>query len=155
VDLKKVTTSDWIIAGGSVAMIIGFFMPWIGAEACFQGFCVGGSVSGSHYVLQGWLPLLLALGVLVVMVLRKFVPNVQLPDKVGNFTWGQAILGASGLAALLVVSRLLMGDSGLDRKIGLFLSSLGTVAMVVGAFLKYQSGEEDAGPASSGPPTAF
>jgi len=32
-----------------------------------------------------------------------------------------------------VVSRLLMGDSGLDRKIGLFLASLGTVAMVVGA----------------------
>src|SRR5258705_11063946 len=103
-------------------MIIGFFMPWIGAEACFQGFCVGGNVSGSHYFLQGTIPFILALAILVVLILRKFVPSVQLPDKLGQFTWNQTILAASGLSALLVLSRLLLGDSGLTPKIGLFLA---------------------------------
>ena len=156
-DLKKLTTNDWIIAGGCIAVFIGVFLPWIGADSvCVGGFCVGGgSVSGFHYFFQGTIPWLLAIGVLAVMIIRKFVPNVNLPDKVGNFTWNQVILAASALAAVLVILRLLTGDSGLDRKLGLYLSSLGAVAMVVGAFLKYQAGEEDAGPASSGPPTSF
>jgi hypothetical protein len=154
-DLKKMTTNDWLVAGGCIAMFIGVFLPWIGAEVCFLGQCVGGNVNGFHYFLQGTIPWLIAIALLVVLVLRKFVPDVKLPDKLGQFTWNQVFLGASALAALLVISRLLMGDSGLDRKLGLFLSSLGTVAMVVGAFLKYQAGEEDAGAAPSGPPTAF
>jgi hypothetical protein len=153
-DIKKLTTNDWILGGGCIAMIIGYFMPWIGAEVCVLGQCYGGNVSGSHYFLQGTIPLLLALAILVVMILRKFVPNVQLPDKLGQFSWSQVILGASALSALLVITRLLMGDSGLDRKIGLFLSGIGTVAMAVGAFLAYQAGD-DGGAAPSGPPTSF
>ena len=45
---------------------------------------------------------------------------------------------ASGIAAVLVLLRLLTGDSGVDRKIGLFLTSIGVIAMVVGSFLKFQ-----------------
>src|SRR5438105_1546203 len=106
-------------------MIIGYFMPWIGADYCAFGQCYGGSVSGSHYFLQGTIPLLLALATLVVLILRKFVPDVKLPDKVGQFSWSQVILAAAALTAILVVTRLLMGDSGLDRKLGLFLASIG------------------------------
>ena len=153
-DLKKVTTNDWIIAGGCIAVFIGVFLPWIGAEVCFGGICAGGNVNGFHYFLQGTIPWLLAIAILAVMIIRKFVPNVNLPDKVGNFTWNQVILAASALAAVLVVLRLLTGDSGLDRKLGLFLSAAGTIAMVVGSFLKYQANEEETGTAS-GPPTAF
>lgn len=152
--MKKMTTNDWIIAGGSLAMIIGVFLPWIGADVCIFGACTSVSVNGFNYFLQGTIPWILAIGVLAILAIRKFLPDVKLPDKVGQFSWNQVILGASALAALLVVSRLLMGDSGLDRKIGLFLSALGTVAMTVGAFLKYQANEDDAA-APSGPPTAF
>ena len=153
-DLKKVTTNDWIIAGGCIAVFIGVFLPWIGAEVCIGGFCAGGDVNGFHYFFQGTIPWLLAIAILAVMIIRKFVPNVNLPDKLGNFTWNQVILAASALAAVLVVLRLLTGDSGLDRKLGLFLSAAGTIAMVVGSFLKYQANEEETGTAS-GPPTAF
>src|SRR5439155_14446375 len=113
------------------------------------------SVNGFHYFLQGTIPWLLAIAVLVVLVLRKFFTEVKLPDKVGNFSWNQVILAASALAAVLVLIRLLTGDSGTDRKIGLFLTSLGVVAMVVGAYLKFQAKEDDAGAAPSGPPTSF
>ena len=153
-DLKKLTTNDWIIAGGCIAMFIGVFLPWMGVDICIFGSCVSDSVNGFHYFLQGTIPWLLAIAILAVMIIRKFVPNVNLPDKLGNFTWNQVILAASGLSAVLVVLRLLMGDSGADRKIGLFLSAAGTIAMVVGSFLKYQANEEETGTAS-GPPTAF
>jgi hypothetical protein len=158
--MKKMTTNDWILAGGCLAVFIGVFLKWIGIGGGSEN--VGGftvnipefSVNGFHYFLQGTIPWLLAIAILAVLIIRKFVPTVNLPDKLGNFTWNQVILAASGLAAFLIITRLLMGDSGLDRKIGLFLSSLGGVAMVVGAFLKYQAGDEDA-PAAGGPPTAF
>lgn len=152
-DLKKMTTNDWILAGGCIAVFIGVFLPWIGAEVCIFGSCVGGNVNGFHYFLQGTIPWLIAIAVLVVLVLQKFVPDVKLPDKVGNFSWDQVLLAASALAAVLVLLRLITGDSGLDRKIGLFLSSLGVVAMVVGAFLRYQEGAGNTGPA--GPTSTF
>jgi hypothetical protein len=154
-DLKKMSTNDWIVGGGCIAMFIGVFLPWIGADVCFFGQCTSVSVNGFHYFFQGTIPWLLAIAVLAVLVIRKFFPEVKLPDQVGSFSWNQAILGASGLSAVLVISRLLMGDSGLDRKLGLFLSALGTVAMTVGAYLKFQANEGDAGAAPSGPPTAF
>lgn len=160
-DLKKMTTNDWILAGGCLAVFIGVFLKWFGVGGGtedFGGIKVGipeFSVNGFHYFLQGTIPWLLAIAVLVVLVLRKFFSEVNLPDKLGNFTWNQVILAASALAAILVLLRLLTGDSGTDRKIGLFLTSLGVVAMVVGAFLKFQSGEDEAGAAPSGPPTSF
>lgn len=159
-DLKKMTTNDWIVAGGCLAVFIGVFLKWFavgGGTETFSGVTVGipeFSVNGFHYFLQGTIPWLLAIAVLVVLILRKFVPEVKLPDQLGQFTWNQITLAASGLAAVLVLLRLLTGDSGTDRKIGLFLSSLGVVAMVVGSFLKFQAKEDDS-PASSGPPTAF
>jgi hypothetical protein len=153
-DMKKLTTNDWIIGVGCLLMIIGVFPAWIGVDVCFFDSCASASVNGFHYFLQGTIPWILAIGVLVVLVIRKFMPEVKLPDQVGQFSWNQVILGASGLAAILVVSRLLMGDSGADRKLGLFMSSIGTVAMAVGAFLKYNAKEDDSA-APSGPPQAF
>jgi hypothetical protein len=158
-DLKKVTTNDWILAGGCIALIIGVFMKWFavggGSVAGFELPEV--SVNGTHYFFQGWIPLLIAIAILVILILRKFVPDVNLPDQLGSLSWSQIYLIASGVAAVLVLLRLLTGDSGTDRKIGLFLASLGVIAMVVGAFLKYQAKEDDATGAGPGtaPPTPF
>jgi hypothetical protein len=159
-DMKKMTTNDWILGGGCIAVFIGVFLKWIGVGGGTEsvaGFKVNipeFSVNGFHYFFQGTIPWILAIAILAVLILRKFVPTVSLPDKVGNFTWNQVILAASALSGFLILTRLLMGDSGADRKIGLFLSSLGGIAMAVGAFLRYQAGEDDA-PSASGPPTAF
>jgi hypothetical protein len=155
-DLKKMSTNDWIIGGGCIAMFIGVFLPWIGAEVCFLGQCVGGNVNGFHYFLQGTIPWIIAILLLAVLIIRKFVPEVSLPDKLGSLSWAQVYLIASAVAAVLVLLRLITGDSGLDRKIGLFLSSIGVVAMVVGSYLKFQSKEDDAvaGPGTT-PPTPF
>ncbi|MEY2447264.1 MAG: hypothetical protein QOH79_740 [Acidimicrobiaceae bacterium] len=161
--MKKLKTSELVMLGGAVAVFLGTFLTWFKAEVKgFEGFDVGGAsstVNGFHYFLQGTLTWIIAIAVAAVIIIKAFVPNVKLPDTLGPLSWAQAYLVAGGLIALLILSRLLIGESGnsfvdVSRGIGLYLASLGAIAIAVGAFLKYQGKEEDAAP-SGGPPTAF
>jgi hypothetical protein len=84
------------------------------------------------------------------------VPNVKLPDL--PQPWSMVWLIASGVAAFLILTRIISVDGPseiVDRGIGLFMAFLGGILMVVGAFLKFQAKEEDAGSAGSGPATPF
>jgi hypothetical protein len=163
VDIKKLKTSELVMLGGCVLVFIGVFLKWFGVGG--GSVDIGGfrepipefSVNGFHYFLQGTIPWLLAVAVAVVILLRAFAPNVSLPDRLGPLDWAQVYLIACGVAGALILIRMLTGDSGTDRKLGLFLATVGGIAMAVGAFLKFQAKEEagGAGPAASGPPTAF
>jgi len=168
VDFSKLKTSDWLIGGGTIVFLIAMFLPWYKAEVKgFEGIG-GGSTShnGWSYFLQGTLPLILLLAVAVVLYLKKFQPNVSLPDAAGPVSWSQAYLIACGVAAFLVLTRLLITDkfgtggfvdSAVDfsRGLGLFLAFLAALAATAGAYLKFQGKEDDAGAAPSGPPTSF
>lgn len=145
--VKKFTTNELIILGGCVAMFLGYFLKWFGVS--FGGFSV--SVSGSEYFLQGTLPWLLSIALGAVIIIRKLT-SVQLPEL--PIPWGQAYLIAAGVSAVLVLLRLITGDGGTDRKLGLFLASLGVIAQAVGAFLAFQAKEDDA-PRGSTPPSPF
>jgi hypothetical protein len=160
-DIKKLKTSELVMLGGSLAVFIGVFLKWFAVGGGSE--TIGGtrisipefSVTGFHYFLQGTIPWLLAIAVAAAIIIRAFVPNVKLPETVGPLGWGQLYLIGCGAAAFLVLSRLLMGDSGTDRKLGLFLASIGVIAMIVGAFLKFQAKEEDAPAGGATPPTPF
>lgn len=160
-DIKKLKTSELVMLGGCLAVFIGVFLKWFAVgggsvgEGDFRFAIPEVSVNGFHYFFQGTIPWIIAIAVAAAIIIRAFFPQVSLPDKFGSLGWGEMYLIACGVAAALVLLRLAMGDSGTDRKIGLFLASLGVIAMVVGAFLKFQAKEEAGGPASSGPPTAF
>jgi hypothetical protein len=160
-DLKKVTTNDWILAGGCLVVFLGVFFKWFSAGGgSVAGFAIPEfSYNGFHYFFQGTIPWIIAIGIVVLLVLRKFfAEEVRMPDQAGSFTWSQVYLIASGVAAVLVLSRLLLGEgSGFDRKFGLYFTSLGVIAMVVGAYLKFQAKEDDAAGAGPGttPPTPF
>lgn len=155
--VKKFTTNELIILAGCVLVFIGVFLPWIGSEICAFGTCVGGSVNGFHYFLQGTIPWIIAIAIAAVLIIKKFAPNVNLPENVGGQDWNLVYLIASAVAGALILLRMLTGDSGLDRKLGLILSTIGGIAMVVGAFLKYQAKESDAATGGPGatPPTSF
>jgi hypothetical protein len=159
-DLKKVTTNDWILFGGCVAVFLGTFFKWFAVGGgSVAGFSIPEvSVNGFHYFLQGWIPWIIAIAIVILLVLRKFFAGeVNMPDQAGTLSWSQVYLIASVVAAVLVLLRLATGDNGTDRKFGLWLTSLGVIVMVVGSYLKFQAKEDDAAGAGPGttPPTPF
>ena len=158
-DINKLSTGDKVVGIGAILYLISMFLPWYGIDIPF-----GGSFNnnGWSYFLGGILPLILILAVAAVIAIKKFAPDTKLPDL--PVPWSQAILYASAAAAVIVLLRLAIGSDkvgsistgvDLDRKIGLFLAVISSVAVAVGAFLKYQAKEDDAGATPSGPPTAF
>lgn len=163
-DLSKLSLGDKVIAGSGLALLIFSFLPWFKFE--FSGFGVSTShtQNGWDYFFTGIVPVLLGL-VMIAWVVATKLADVKLPEL--PVPAGLMLLGIGGLAALLVVLRLLIGgdDEGtglLDRSFGLFLATLAALGLAGGGFLKFQ---EDGGelPKSGGntqgggtqPPTPF
>jgi hypothetical protein len=150
--LKKFTTSELVMLGGSLAVFIGTFMKWFKADV--GAFST--SVNGFEYFFQGTIPWILAILVAGTLIARKLA-NVSLPDL--PLPWSQVYLIACGAAAFLILTRIISTDGPsefVDRGLGIFLAFLGGIAMAVGAFLKFQAKEDDdAGAATGQPPTPF
>ena len=151
-DISKLSTSDKVIAGSGILLFIAYFLPWFkvdngrGGSVNFSGGDVG--------FLWSTLPMLIGL-VLAGVVIASKLFDVKLPDL--PIPWGQAFLGAGALAALLIILKLLMGESvfgfDLDRGFGLFIAALAGIGLAAGGFLKFQEGD-DAAPGTPPPPGA-
>ena len=98
VDLSKFKTSDWLIIGGGLGMLIfGLFLDWakVGGYSgnnAFDYFFTGGIA---------WI-LVVAAGVLAFLLAGGMV-------KRGNQPWPLIFVAATGLGALLMLIRLIMG----------------------------------------------
>lgn len=177
-DFNKLSTGDKVLAGSGIALLIFSFLPWYTAKA--KGGLGVGSASSSNngwdYFLTGIVPVLLALVLVGYVVVTKLLDGTKLPDMpVG---WPIVVLGVAGLAALLVILRLIVGSGedvpsyakdlvDISRGFGLFLSVVASLGLAGGAFLKFQedggdfsnikkgtsSGSGDAG--QGGAPTPF
>lgn len=154
-DLNKLTTSDRVIGGSAIALFIFSFFPWYEFSVKLGALgSVSRSRNGWDYFLFGIIPVLLAIAIATVIGLQRF-SSVKLPDL--PISWAQAMLGAAGLATLLILLRLALtdkvGSSGFhldgSRKFGLFLALLAAVGLVVGCYLKGQEPAESAGPPPS------
>lgn len=144
-DLNKLSTGDKVIAGSGIVLLIAYFMPWFKADAGFVSVSASGGDVG---FLWATLPMLLGLIAAGAVIANKLF-DVKLPDL--PVPWGQAFLGAGGLAAVLVVLKLLIGEDadgaealGIDvsRSIGIFLAALAAIGLAVGGFLKMQEGDD-------------
>lgn len=158
-DLDKLTTSDKVIAGGAIVLFLAQFFPWF--EVSVSGF---GSATGNGFdigFLWGTFPMLLGLVMLAHVAITAFSPDTKLPDLPA--TWGQVHLGLGGLAAFLVVLKLLIGEDadgaaafGVDvtRSFGIFLAAAAAIALAVGGYLKFQEERSGTagGPAAPGTP---
>jgi hypothetical protein len=144
-DLSKLTTADKVIAASGILLFIASFLEWFKysiPSTTVQGITVGGgnvySESGWDRFFTGGLPALIALALVGYVVVTRFLDGVELPDA----PWPIIILSAGGLAAILVVLRLLIGadKSGvdLDRSYGLFIAAVAAIGLGVGSFLKFQ-----------------
>jgi len=146
VDLNKLTLSDKIIAGSGILLFIAYFMPWFKVD-----FGIGGSVSasgGDVDFIWSTLPMLIGLVMAGVVIASKLF-DVKLPDL--PVPWSRVHLGLGGLAALLVVLKLLIGEdpsSVIKRAFGLFIAAIAAIGLAAGGFLKFQEGDD--APAAGG-----
>jgi hypothetical protein len=151
--VDKLTTSDKVVAGSGLLLFIASFLPWFG----FEGFSESGNGWDVGFF-WGGIPALLGLAAAGVVLATK-LGDVKLPDL--PITWGQAILAAGALSALIVVLKLLIGHEecgggfcfDFDRKWGLFVAAIAAIGLAAGGFLKFQEGD-DAPAAPGGTGTA-
>jgi hypothetical protein len=148
VDLNKLTQSEKVIAGSAIALFIFSFTPWYGK--------LSASRNGWDYFLFGVIPVLLAVIMVAQIAMVRF-SSAKLPEI--PISWPQVHLIAGGLAAFLVLLKLIIGDkveatvlgthfsATLDRKYGIFLSLIAALGLVAGAYMKSQE------PAEATPPT--
>ncbi len=142
-DLSAFKKSDWLKVGGAAGFFIFGFFSWVTVE--IAGFsAVSKNVFGFFWT--GTLPwlLIMATAVVTVLLALKVLKADQLP-------WPLIMLAASGLAALLLLIRLLFNPiSGADeaesilggavdigRDVGMFLSVISGLVVLAGAFLGF------------------
>jgi hypothetical protein len=145
VDLNKLTTADKIIAASGIVLFIAYFLPWFTADA---GIVSVDATGGDVGFFWATLPMLLGLVAAGIVIATKLF-DVKLPDLPAPL--GQILLGIGGLAAVLVVLKLLIGEDadgaealGIDvsRSFGIFLAALAAIGLAVGGFLKMQEGDD-------------
>jgi hypothetical protein len=140
VDINKLSTGDKVIGISAVALLLFSFFPWYGKGSY--------SRNGWHYPLWGLIPILLIIGIVVCMGLQRF-SDVKLPDL--PISWEQAYAFAGGIAGVLILLKIILGDKysfggtvlgqhiggsvDLDRQFGIYLAFLAAVGLVVGGFL--------------------
>ncbi|MEO6629714.1 MAG: hypothetical protein ABIP03_14235, partial [Aquihabitans sp.] len=134
-DLSKLSTGDKVMAGSGIALFIFSFFPWFGVN----GYSGGGNAWDVGFF-TGTFPVLIGLLLVGYLVITKVAEGIDLPEL--PVPYPLLVLGLAGIAALLIVLRLLIGyDVGyfgsLDRKFGLFLSTLSVLGLAGGAFLKF------------------
>jgi hypothetical protein len=153
VDLSKLTTGDKVVAGSALAYFIFMFFPWFSFDAgeLTGGIVIGGQDFNGFDVgfLWGVFPLILALLMVAVIAVKAFSPDTDLPEL--PVSYGQLQLALGGLAAFLVILKLLIGEDFVSRSFGLFLATLAAIGLAAGGYLKMQ--EDDS--AGSGDTTSF
>ena len=139
-DFSKFKTSDWLKVGGGVGMFIFGFFNWLKSD-----FGPGGGGNVFDFFWTGTLPWLLVIGSAVVTVL--LVMDVI---RKGTLPWPLIMLGALGLAALLLLLRLIFNpigcpidDCGVSRGVGMYLSVLSGLAAAAGGFLGFKESGGD------------
>ena len=132
-DLSKVSRNDWIITGGAVLMFIGTLGPWFGISIKLMGHTIAsGTVSGWHFSYLGWLVFFLCLAAALLVLLRAVSGVVfELP-----VTDAMAVTAAGVISVILVLLRMIIGQSGLGLRWGIFVSLIAAIAVSVGGFLK-------------------
>ena len=137
-DFSKFKTSDWLMIGGGVAMLIlGFALSWTSVDTGL-GAAAAGDGPFNYFFTGGiaWL-LVVAVGALTVANVMGKLPATQ--------PWPLIFLGATGLATVLMLLRIILGArfDFADRGIGMYGAFIWSAIALAGAFLNFQASGGD------------
>ena len=139
-DLSKFKTSDWLKVGGAIGFLIFGFFNWLKSD--LGG---GGGTNVFDFFWTGTVPwiLVIATGVITFLLATGSM-------KPGSLPWPLIMLAATGLAALLLLLRLLfnpigcpISDCGVSRGIGMYLSVISGFVAFGGAFMGFKESGGD------------
>ena len=147
-DLSKFKTSDWLKVGGAIGFFIFGFFNWTTVEG-------PGGIGGNsgfnvfHFFFTGTIPwiLVIATGVITFLLATGSMKSGTLP-------WPLIMLIATGLAALLLLIRLVFNPldgkdaiesigGSVGRGIGLILSVISGFVAFAGAFMGFKESGGD------------
>lgn len=135
-DLSKFKTSDWLKVGGGVLMLIAGFLAWISVDVP-SGVSLGSEPNAFDFFWTGTLPWILLVGVGLIAFLLA-TGNL----KSGSLPWPLVMVGATALAVLLLLIRVLFNPGvetgsvqGFDvsRGFGMWLALIAGIVSLVGA----------------------
>ncbi len=147
-DFSKFKTSDWMKVGGAAGFLIFGFVKWVTIEGpAGFGSAAGGNVFDFFWT--GTLPwiLIIATGVITFLLAGGIM-------KPGSLPWPLIMLAACGLAALLLLIRVLFnpidGSDAIEsiggsvgRGVGMILSAISGFVVFAGAIMGFkESGGE-------------
>lgn len=138
-DFSKFKTSDWLmVGGGALALIGGLFLDWIKVD----GF--GGSFGGGNafdFTFTGALPwLLLVASAIIAALLAMGTLDAKAQP------WPLILLGATALAALLLLIRVLFNPGvpdGISRGTGMLLTVVAGFISAAGGVMGFQASGGD------------
>jgi hypothetical protein len=144
-DFSKFKTSDWLVAGGGLGMLIFGLFRWIKIDVGAFGSESGGNAF--DFFFTGTIPwLLLGASAVITVLLAGGVM------KRGSLPWPLIILAATALSLLLLLIRVVFnpvdcgfGDCGdvVKRGIGQYLSLISGAVAAVGGFLGFKESGGD------------
>ena len=159
-DISKLSRGTQVAGVAAIVLLISIFLPWAKAEATFLGVSQSASQNGFDYLL-GWLAFLCAVGVLVVIGLELFAPQVTLPaapsliilvlGAIAIFCTGWHVLFLSDEVdkakqvadALNTGADDAAGDAGASfdagRAWGVFVALIAAIGVTVGGYLRLNS----------------
>lgn len=147
--LKDLTNGEKVIVASAVVLLIDAFLPWYSVDVGpFGTYSRNGFQSPGAF----WSLLAILIGIAMgAVVIVSRLELAELPDKLGNFTWGQVYMAAGIAAFALVVIKYLTENSFVG--FGMWLGFLATAGLAVGGFLANQeAGQTTAGGPPPGPP---
>jgi hypothetical protein len=142
VDFSKLKPHHWMIVGGAIGMFVFGFLKWVTLGRSGIGDFGGGNVFDFFWT--GTLPWLLVIASAVVLLLT-------LNGKLGaKLPWPLVIFGATALAGLLLLLRLLFNPldgkdaiealgASVGRGPGLILSAISGIVAAAGGFLNFRA----------------
>ena len=135
-DFSKFKVHDWLMIGGGAAMLLlGMLLDWTKID--FGGFSTSGDGPFDYFFTGGiaWI-LVVAVGVLALLNQLGKLPPTQ--------PWPLIFLGATGVAAILMILRILIGGrDGTDRGTGMYGALLWTGISLAGAIMNFTASGGD------------
>jgi hypothetical protein len=156
VDLKKLSTGEWVTAVSGIVLLIISFFHWYSVDLGPFG-TIGRNGWQSPGALWGVLAILIGV-VLAAHVIVEKVSNVELPERLGSVGWGVFHLAGGVLAFVFLLIKLINESS--NTAFGFYIGLISAAGLGVGGYLMAkETGElpEALGGAKGGgtsPPTA-